>query len=131
MKSFGVKVVGIQPGGHKTNLTDHKGVSNAAQKAWDRLPEHMQHQYGEKYLNDREFSYTTFYVLNFVRKHRYIYRLYIAPCRIMSFKTFEDILLIFKTLLQMLGLKGCMYEKYRQNSLIKDSIDNICGYCEC
>ncbi|XP_061142444.1 retinol dehydrogenase 7-like isoform X2 [Syngnathus typhle] len=47
---FGVKVLCIEPGFFKTNVTDTKVLENNLKKLWDRLPQDMKDDYGPDFL---------------------------------------------------------------------------------
>ncbi|XP_034403528.1 retinol dehydrogenase 7-like [Cyclopterus lumpus] len=50
MAPFGVKVLCIEPGFFKTNVTDTTILSNNVRKMWERLPQDMKDVYGTEYL---------------------------------------------------------------------------------
>ncbi|XP_049583875.1 retinol dehydrogenase 7-like [Syngnathus scovelli] len=47
---FGVKVLCIEPGFFKTNVTDTKVLENNLKKLWDRLPQDVKDDYGPDFL---------------------------------------------------------------------------------
>ncbi|CAG04959.1 unnamed protein product, partial [Tetraodon nigroviridis] len=50
MKPFGVKVLCIEPGFFKTNVTDAAILSKNVQRLWDKLPQDVKDDYGPEYL---------------------------------------------------------------------------------
>lgn len=50
MKPFGVKVLCIEPGFFKTNVTDTTILSNNVRTLWGRLPQDLKDAYGTEYL---------------------------------------------------------------------------------
>lgn len=50
MKPFGVKVACIEPGFFKTQVTDVVAVGNNVKKLWDRLPQEVKDDYGQRFL---------------------------------------------------------------------------------
>ncbi|XP_008276246.1 retinol dehydrogenase 3-like [Stegastes partitus] len=50
MAPFGVKVLCIEPGFFKTNVTDTAILSKNVQTLWDRLPQDVKDDYGAEYL---------------------------------------------------------------------------------
>ncbi|XP_077436068.1 retinol dehydrogenase 7-like [Vanacampus margaritifer] len=50
MAQFGVKVLCIEPGFFKTNVTDTKQLENNLKKLWDRLPQDVKDDYGPDFL---------------------------------------------------------------------------------
>ncbi|XP_011604524.1 retinol dehydrogenase 7-like isoform X1 [Takifugu rubripes] len=50
MAPFGVKVLCIEPGFFKTNVTDVAIISKSAKSVWDRLPQDVKDDYGHEYL---------------------------------------------------------------------------------
>ncbi|TNN61523.1 Retinol dehydrogenase 3 [Liparis tanakae] len=50
MAPFGVKVLCIEPGFFKTNVTDATILSNNVRTLWERLPQDMKDAYGPEYL---------------------------------------------------------------------------------
>jgi len=53
MKTFGVHAAIIEPGFFPgTGLTDSKAFSSQVENAWDRLPEEVKREYGEKFKNN-------------------------------------------------------------------------------
>ncbi|XP_061914572.1 retinol dehydrogenase 7-like [Entelurus aequoreus] len=50
MAAFGVKVLCIEPGFFKTNVTDTAILSNNVRSLWDKMPQHVRDDYGPEYL---------------------------------------------------------------------------------
>ncbi|XP_069376792.1 dehydrogenase/reductase SDR family member 9 [Paralichthys olivaceus] len=50
MKPFGVKVLCIEPGFFKTNVTDSAILKRNVQMLWDKLPQEVKDDYGAEYL---------------------------------------------------------------------------------
>nr|XP_057907085.1 dehydrogenase/reductase SDR family member 9 [Doryrhamphus excisus]XP_057907086.1 dehydrogenase/reductase SDR family member 9 [Doryrhamphus excisus] len=50
MKPFGVKVLCIEPGFFKTNVTDTAILSKNVKSLWDKLPQELRDDYGPDYL---------------------------------------------------------------------------------
>ncbi|KAM3861972.1 dehydrogenase/reductase SDR family member 9 [Diretmus argenteus] len=50
MAPFGVKVMCIEPGFFKTNVSDQKLLKNGLQKVWDKLPRDVKDDYGDDFL---------------------------------------------------------------------------------
>lgn len=50
MVPFGVKVLCIEPGFFKTNVTDTAILSKNINMVWDRLPQEVKDDYGTEYL---------------------------------------------------------------------------------
>ena len=50
MRPFGVSVHLIEPGFHKTNITNPGQITNAFEAAWKRLPQEMRDHYGEEFV---------------------------------------------------------------------------------
>ncbi|XP_061698377.1 retinol dehydrogenase 7-like [Syngnathoides biaculeatus] len=50
MAPFGVKVLCIEPGFFKTNVTNTEILENNLTKLWDRLPQHVKDDYGADFL---------------------------------------------------------------------------------
>lgn len=60
MKPFGVKVLCIEPGFFKTNVTDAAILSKNVQRLWDKLPQDVKDDYGPEYLPKGEFGSSVF-----------------------------------------------------------------------
>lgn len=54
MAPFGVKVLCIEPGFFKTNVTDAAIIGKSAKSLWDRLPKDVKDDYGPEYLQKSE-----------------------------------------------------------------------------
>ncbi len=52
MEPFGVKVLCIEPGFFKTNVTDSAILSKSIKMLWDRLPQDLKDDYGSEYLQN-------------------------------------------------------------------------------
>lgn len=50
MSQFGVKVLCIEPGFFKTNVTNCAILTKNIQMLWDRLPQEVRDDYGPEYL---------------------------------------------------------------------------------
>lgn len=55
MEPFGVKVVCIEPGFFKTNMSDPELLNNNFKRLWEKLPQEVKDQYGPDYLPKCEF----------------------------------------------------------------------------
>lgn len=65
MKPFGVKVLCIEPGFFKTNVTDSVILSKSVEMLWDRLPQDVKDDYGPEYLQKCKFSsFTRHFLIN-------------------------------------------------------------------
>lgn len=62
MAPFGVKVLCIEPGFFKTNVTDVAIISKSAKSVWDRLPQDVKDDYGHEYLQKGESQSSVFSV---------------------------------------------------------------------
>lgn len=51
MAPFGVKVLCIEPGFFKTNVTDSEIQIKAVKGLWERLPQEIKDDYGSDYLD--------------------------------------------------------------------------------
>lgn len=58
MAPFGVKVLCIEPGFFKTNVTDSTIQINNVQALWDRLPQDVKDDYGIDYLEKGNLQIT-------------------------------------------------------------------------
>ena len=58
MKPFGVKVLCIEPGFFKTNVTDTGLLKNNVRKLWERLPQDVKDDYGHDFLETCELMRT-------------------------------------------------------------------------
>lgn len=56
MNPFGVKVLCIEPGFFKTNVTDSGILSKNVKMLWDRLSQDVKDDYGPEYLEKGRFS---------------------------------------------------------------------------
>lgn len=54
MAPFGVRVLCIEPGFFKTNVTDSNILSKNVQMLWDKLPNDVRDDYGPEYLQKGE-----------------------------------------------------------------------------
>lgn len=61
MAPFGVKVLCIEPGFFKTNVTDAAIISKSAKSVWDRLPQDVKDDYGADYLQKSESQSSVFF----------------------------------------------------------------------
>lgn len=57
MTPFGVKVLCIEPGFFKTNVTDTAMLKNNFMKLWERLPQEVKDDYGHGFLDTSEMLY--------------------------------------------------------------------------
>lgn len=57
MAPFGVKVLCIEPGFFKTNVTDTAMLKNNLMKLWERLPQEVKDDYGHGFLDTSEMLY--------------------------------------------------------------------------
>lgn len=56
MAPFGVKVICIEPGFFKTNMSDPELLNNNFKRLWEKLPQEVKDQYGPDYLPKCEFE---------------------------------------------------------------------------
>lgn len=56
MAPFGVKVICIEPGFFKTNMSDPELLNNNFKRLWEKLPQEVKDQYGPDYLPKCEFG---------------------------------------------------------------------------
>lgn len=68
MVPFGVKVLCIEPGFFKTNVTDATILTNNVNMLWERLPKETQDDYGTEYLKKCKFGSKFFFFI-----HTYCY----------------------------------------------------------
>lgn len=61
MAAFGVKVLCIEPGFFKTNVTDSAILSKNVQSLWDRLPQEVKDDYGTEYVKKGKFASSYFH----------------------------------------------------------------------
>lgn len=66
MAPFGVKVLCIEPGFFKTNLTNADLISKSVQMLWDRLPQELKDDYGSEYLQKSTFGSSFSFIYVFV-----------------------------------------------------------------
>lgn len=57
MAPFGVKVLCIEPGFFKTNVTDAVMVKDNMKNLWGKMPADVKDDYGNAYLNTSEMVY--------------------------------------------------------------------------
>lgn len=70
MRSFGVRVLCIEPGFFKTNVTDTDALKIYLQKLSDGLPQDVKDDYGHNFLEKGEFLYLSKHtVLSCLQKH--------------------------------------------------------------
>lgn len=60
MKQFGVKVLCIEPGFFKTNVTDAALLGKHIKLVWDRMPQEVRDDYGTDYL--QKCTYRSFLI---------------------------------------------------------------------
>lgn len=60
MEPFGVKVLCIEPGFFKTNVTDTAILSRNVKMLWDKLPQEVKDDYGPDYLGKGKFGSSFF-----------------------------------------------------------------------
>lgn len=60
MAPFGVKVLCIEPGLFRTNLTDPVIMSKSTKMVWDRMPQEVKDDYGTEYLQSTSEGRPTF-----------------------------------------------------------------------
>lgn len=63
MAPFGVKVLCIEPGFFKTNVTDTAILSKNVNTVWDRLPQEVKDDYGTEYLRKCKFRSSNFFLI--------------------------------------------------------------------
>lgn len=56
MAPFGVKVLCIEPGFFKTNVTDAAILSKNVKSVWDKMPQEVRDDYGQEYLQKCKFG---------------------------------------------------------------------------
>lgn len=56
MARFGVKVLCIEPGFFRTNLTDTVSAKKMTKILWDRMPQEVRDDYGTEYLQKCKFG---------------------------------------------------------------------------
>lgn len=56
MAPFDVKVICIEPGYFKTNMSDPELLNNNFKRLWEKLPQEVKDQYGPDYLPKCEFG---------------------------------------------------------------------------
>ena len=61
MAPFGVKVLCIEPGFFKTNVTDTAILSNNIKKLWDKVPQEVKDDYGTGYIAKSKSGSTCFW----------------------------------------------------------------------
>lgn len=66
MAPFGVKVLCIEPGFFKTNVTDVGILSNNVKMLWDRLPQEVRDDYGADYLQKGKCGSSPSFIYVFV-----------------------------------------------------------------
>lgn len=76
MAAFGVKVLCIEPGFFKTNVTDSAILSKNVQMLWDRLPQEVKDDYGTEYMTKGKFASSYFHPMRF-NSHIYFFILLI------------------------------------------------------
>ncbi|XP_028836179.1 retinol dehydrogenase 7-like [Denticeps clupeoides] len=54
MKPFGVKVLCIEPGFFRTNVTDTRIITHNTRELWNKLPQEIKDEYGDDYLEKTE-----------------------------------------------------------------------------
>ena len=60
MALFGVKVLLIEPGFFKTNMSDVAGLNKNTKMLWDKMPQEVRDDYGTDYLQNSKFG-SSFY----------------------------------------------------------------------
>lgn len=78
MAPFGVKVLCIEPGFFKTNVTDAAILSKNVQTVWDRLPQEVKDDYGTEYVKKGEFASSYFHHMCF-NSHIYSFCSFSSP----------------------------------------------------
>lgn len=63
MAPFDVKVLCIEPGFFKTNVTDAAILSRCVKTLWDRLPQEVKDDYGPDYIQKSKFRSCLFVVV--------------------------------------------------------------------
>lgn len=56
MAPFGVKVLCIEPGFFKTNMTDTTILSKNVKMLWSKMPQEVKDDYGTEYLQKCKFG---------------------------------------------------------------------------
>lgn len=56
MAAFDVKVLCIEPGFFKTNVTNAAILSKNVKMLWDKLPQDVRDDYGTEYLEKSQFT---------------------------------------------------------------------------
>lgn len=57
MKPFGIKVLCIEPGFFKTNVTNAAILSKNVKMVWDKMPQEVRDDYGDDYLKACKFAH--------------------------------------------------------------------------
>lgn len=73
MTPFGVKVLCIEPGFFKTNVTDGAILSKNVKGLWDKLPQDVKDDYGPEYLQKGEFWPVLKYISAFFQACLFIF----------------------------------------------------------
>ena len=60
MAAFGVRVLCIEPGFFKTNVTDPAILGKDIKRLWDKMPQEVRDAYGPDYLDKGKFCNTVF-----------------------------------------------------------------------
>lgn len=68
MKAFGVHVSCIEPGMFKTEISNASKVTEKQLAIWERLSPDIKQQYGNSYIERREFLSTSNVLLSFYPK---------------------------------------------------------------
>lgn len=77
MAPFGVKVLCIEPGFFKTNVTDSGILSKSVQALWNKLPQEVKDDYGSGYIDDGQSLIFHLFVVAFIKM---IYYAHFTPC---------------------------------------------------
>lgn len=66
MAPFGVKVLCIEPGFFKTNVTDAGILSKSVSSLWEKLPQEVRDDYGQDYMPKGKFGSSLFLMYAFI-----------------------------------------------------------------
>ena len=69
LEPFGVKVLCIEPGFFKTNVTDSAILTNNVKTLWDRMPQDVRDEYGTEFLQKCKFGSLLFFILFLILFH--------------------------------------------------------------
>ena len=59
MRPFGVKVSLIEPGFHKTNITNTENLKKSLYASFEQAPKYVQDEYGKEFLEQGVYAFHT------------------------------------------------------------------------